>query len=111
MVEEMYRSTPADYRHDMIERQKSIGPAVMLNDFLACDRFDVMDRIHEIELQALIICGESDLMTPAKYANYLGSRIANSRVVIVPGAGHFAFAENPEMVNRAIEGFINARFA
>jgi pimeloyl-ACP methyl ester carboxylesterase len=106
MVEEMYRLTPENYRREVIEKQKAIGPAVMLNDFLCCDEFDVMDRVHEVELPVLIICGESDVMTPVKYANYLGAKIANSRVVIVPQAGHFALAEKPEAVNKAIEEFV-----
>ena len=108
MVEEMYRGTAAEYGREMIQEQKAIGPAVMLNDFLACDKFDVMDRVHQIELPALIICGERDAMTPVKYASYLGAKITNSRVVIVPEAGHFVLAENPEAVNGAIEGFIDA---
>jgi pimeloyl-ACP methyl ester carboxylesterase len=106
MVEEMYRLTAADYRREIVEKQKAIGPAVMLNDFLCCDKFDIMDRVHEIKLPALIICGESDVMTPVKYANYLGARIANSKVVIVPGASHFVLAEKPEAVNKAIEDFL-----
>jgi pimeloyl-ACP methyl ester carboxylesterase len=107
MVEEMYRLTPADYKREVMEKQKAIGPAVMLNDFLCCDKFDVMDRVHEIKLPALIICGESDVMTPVKFANYLGARIASSKVVIVLGAGHFVLAEKPEAVNRAIEDFLD----
>jgi pimeloyl-ACP methyl ester carboxylesterase len=106
MIEEWYRQTPADYRRRIMEKQKAVGPAVMLNDFLACDKFDVMDRVHEIRLPALIVCGESDFMTPLKYANYLGTKIAGSRVVIVPGAGHCVFAEKPEVVNKAIDGFL-----
>jgi pimeloyl-ACP methyl ester carboxylesterase len=106
MVEEMCRLTPADYRREVIEKQKAIGPAIMLNDFLCCDKFDIRDRVHEIKLPALIICGELDIMTPVKYANYLGTKIADSRVVIVPGAGHFVFAEKPEVVNEAIEDFL-----
>jgi pimeloyl-ACP methyl ester carboxylesterase len=78
----------------------------MLNDFLACDKFDIMDRVHEIKLPALVICGELDVMTPVKYANYLGARIANSKVEIVPQAGHFALAEKPEAVNKVIEDFL-----
>ena len=108
MIGEWYRRTPADYRMKIIERQKAVGSAVMLNDFLACDKFDIMDRLHEIKLPALIICGESDFMIPVKYADYLGTKIANSRVVIVPGAGHSVFAEKPEVVNGAIAGFIDA---
>lgn len=106
LVEEMYRSTPEDYKREVVEIQKAIGPAVMLNDFLCCDKFDITDRVHEIKLPALIICGELDVMTPVKYANYLGAKIANSRVVIVPRAGHFVLAEKPEVVNEAIEDFV-----
>ena len=78
----------------------------MLNDFLCCNRFDIMGRVHEIKVPALIICGESDVMTPVKFANYLGANIPNSRVVVVPQATHFVFAEKPEAVNKAIEDFL-----
>jgi pimeloyl-ACP methyl ester carboxylesterase len=108
MIEEMYRRTPADYRRRVIEKHKAIGAAVMLSDFLCCNKFDIMDRVHELTLPALIICGESDVMTPVKYANYLGTKIANSRVVIVPQSGHFVFAEKPEAVNKAIDDFVKA---
>ncbi|MGA2670797.1 MAG: alpha/beta hydrolase [Dehalococcoidia bacterium] len=107
VIEEIYRLTPEDYKREVIEKQKAIGPAVMLNDFLCCDKFDIMDRVHEIKLPALIICGELDVMTPVKYANYLGAKIANSRVVIIPQAGHLVLAEKPRAVNKAIEEFIN----
>lgn len=106
VIEAMCHSTPENYKRKVVGKQKAIGPAVMLNDFLCCDKFDIMDRVHEIRLPALIICGELDVMTPVKYANYLGARIANSRVVIVPQAGHFVLAEKPEVVNKAIEDFI-----
>jgi len=106
LVEEMYRLTPQDYKREMVEKQKAIGPAVMLNDFLCCDKFDIMDRVHEIKVPALIICGESDMMTPVKFANYLGTKIANSRVMVVPQSGHFVLAEKPEAVNKAIKDFL-----
>jgi len=106
LVEEMYRLTPEDYKREMVEKQKAIGPAVMLNDFLCCDKFDIMDRVHVVKVPALIICGESDMMTPVKFANYLGTKIANSRVVVVPQSGHFVLAEQPEAVNKAIEDFL-----
>ncbi len=111
LTEEIYRLTPEDFKREVIEKQKAIGPAVTLNDFLCCDKFDIMDRVPEIKLPALIICGELDVMTPVKYSNYLGAKIAESRVVIVPGAGHLVLAEKPEVVNKAIEDFVNAVFS
>jgi len=106
LVEEIYRLTPEDYKKEVVEKQKAIGPAVMLNDFLCCDKFDFMDKVQEIKLPALIICGELDAMTPVKYANYLGAKLANSSVVIIPQATHLALAEKPEAVNKAIEDFV-----
>jgi len=106
LVEEIYRLTPEDYKREVVEKQKAIGPAVMLNDFLCCDKFDLMDKVQEIKLPALIICGELDVMTPVKYANYLGAKLANSKVVVIPQATHLVLAEKPEAVNKAIEDFI-----
>jgi pimeloyl-ACP methyl ester carboxylesterase len=106
LVEEMYGLAPEDYKREMVEKQKAIGPAVMLNDFLCCDKFDIMDRVHEIKVPTLIICGESDVMTPAKFADYLGARIANSKVVVIPETSHFVLAEKPEAVNKAIQDFL-----
>ncbi len=106
LLAEDHRLTPEDHRREIIKKLKTIGPAVMLNDLLCCDTFDLMGRLQEINLPALIICGELDTMTPVKYADYLGARLANSRVVVVPQATHFVFAEKPEAVNKAIEDFI-----
>ena len=107
IIEEIYRFTPEQYKREIVEKQKDIGPAVMLNDFLACDKFDIMDKVHQIRLPALIICGELDVMTPVKYSNYLAAKIAGSKLVIIPQATHFALAEKPEAANSAIEDFIN----
>jgi pimeloyl-ACP methyl ester carboxylesterase len=110
MIEEIYRLTPEDYRREVAEKQRAIGPAVMLNDLLCCDKFDIMNRVQEIKLPALIICGELDVWTPVKYANYLGAKLTNSQVVTIPQATHLAFAEKPEVVNRAIEDFVKELF-
>jgi pimeloyl-ACP methyl ester carboxylesterase len=106
LVEEIYRLTPGDYEREVVEKQKAMSPAVMLNDFLCCDKFDIMDKVQEIKLPALVICGELDVMTPVKYTNYLGAKLANSRVLIISQATHLALAEKPEAVNKAIEDFV-----
>ena len=105
-LEEIYCFTPQGYRSDVLEKHKAIGPAAMLSDLLCCDKFDLTDRLQEINLPTLIICGELDTMTPVKYADYLGAKLANSRVEIISQATHFVFAEKPVAVNKAIEDFI-----
>jgi pimeloyl-ACP methyl ester carboxylesterase len=105
-LEEHHRSTAPEIRRVIIEERMQIGPAVMLNDLLACDKFDIMDRVHNIKLPTLIICGSEDEMTPVKYAHYLADKIEAAGEVIVNGAGHWVPTEKPKEVNQAIESFL-----
>lgn len=79
---------------------------VVLGDFQACDRFDVMGRLHGLNIPTLIICGAEDGMTPIRYAEYLHSQVSGSRLVEVSGAGHNVMLEKPEEFNRALEDFL-----
>ncbi|MBE0414951.1 MAG: alpha/beta hydrolase [Dehalococcoidia bacterium] len=83
------------------------GPAVFLNDMLCCDRFDIMERVGEIKLPTLVLCGSEDIMTPPKYTRYLTDKIEGAREVIIEGGTHMVFAEKPREVNQAIEDFLS----
>jgi pimeloyl-ACP methyl ester carboxylesterase len=82
------------------------GPEVTLNDLRACDEFDIMDRVSEIKVPTLAICGSKDIMTPPKYSHYLAEKMPDARVVVVGGGTHLVFAEKPEEVNAAIDEFL-----
>jgi len=84
------------------------GPAVFLNDMLCCDKFDIMDRVHEIKVPTLALCGSEDVMTPPKYTQYLADRIEGAKGVIIEGGTHMVFAEKPDEVNQAIENFLRS---
>ena len=71
-------------------------PAVLLNDMLCCDRFDIMDRVHEIKLPTLALCGSEDVMTPPKYTKYLANKIEGARNVIIEGALIWSSLNSPE---------------
>jgi len=89
------------------EQEAALTPApVRYGDFLACDRFDVMGRLGEIRVPALVICGEDDALTPPKYARYLEANLPGARLAIIPAAGHMVMWEQPEAVNAAIAGFL-----
>ena len=81
-------------------------PEVLYRDFLACDRFDLMNEIEKIDSPALILCGEDDQLTPAKYSQFLHSRIKGSKIEILPDAGHMLMMEVPQAFNEKIKGFI-----
>ena len=88
------------------KRALEVGAAVFLNDMLCCDRFDIMDRVHEIKLPTLALCGTEDVMTPPKYIKYLADKIAGATEVIIPGATHNVPIEKPDEVNQAIADFL-----
>lgn len=105
-VEPLYARVPLDLRERVIKKVAEVGAAVQLNDFLCCDRFDIMDRISEIKVPALIICGSDDNMTPVKYSQYLAGKIASAKLTVIDGGTHFVFMEKPDEVNQAIEQFL-----
>ena len=87
-------------------RLEENGLSVMLNDLRACDQFDVMDRLDEIDVPLLAISATEDVMTPPKYSQYMAAHMKNAQALIIEGGTHFVFAEKPEEVNRAIESFL-----
>ena len=105
-VEDACGAIEPEVRAVMIEARMRISPAVMLNDLLCCDKFDIMDRVHTIKLPTLLICGSEDEMTPVKYAKYLASKIEGATRVIIDGATHAVARERPREVNQAIESFL-----
>ena len=74
-----------DRRRDAYER---VGGATLLADLLACDRFDVLDRLWEIRCRTQIMTGSEDALTPPKHALAMAERISAARVTHYAGAGH-----------------------
>jgi pimeloyl-ACP methyl ester carboxylesterase len=83
-------------------------PDMLYRDLAACNIFDSMARLHEIQLPTLIICGIADRLTPVKYSEYLHQHISNSTLCITPDAGHYVMREQPERVNQAIDEWLEA---
>lgn len=84
----------------------SVEPAVIHGDYVACDAFDVMDRVADISLPALIIVGSADKMTPPKYGQYLRDRIARAQLVEIKDGGHMMALEKPLEVAQAVRRFL-----
>jgi len=82
------------------------GPQVLLGDFLACDRFDVRERVGEIRAPTLVATGSEDRMTPPRFGRWLADNIPGARFLLVEGAGHFLMLERPREVAAAVEAFL-----
>lgn len=85
---------------------RETGPDVLRGDFLACDRFDVMDRLGEIEAPTLVVGASADQLTPLKYSRFLCEQIPDAQLVAIEGAGHMVMLEESERVVDAIRPFV-----
>jgi pimeloyl-ACP methyl ester carboxylesterase len=85
-------------RKRMVDTRQS----VLYGDLLACNAFDVSERITRVHHPALVMCGIDDQMTPLRYAQYLADAIPGARLQLVPDAGHMLMLEQPQAVAEAL---------
>jgi len=88
------------------QRMADTRSAVVYGDFLACNSFDLTDKIKRIKVPTLVLCGSLDKMTPLRYSEYLSSQIEGAKMQIVFDAGHMVMLEKPEIVASALQDFI-----
>jgi pimeloyl-ACP methyl ester carboxylesterase len=85
----------------------AVGQAQTLRDFRACNAFDRIDRLGEIDVPLFALCGDRDVMTPPKFSLALADRVPGARARIIAGAGHLAIVERPEETNAALRAFVD----
>ena len=64
-------------------------------------------RLHRITAPTLIVWGEQDRLISAGYADLFAARIAESKVEIIPGAGHIPQVEQTEATYAVVETFLS----
>ncbi len=104
------KNTPSALVEDGRQIMLNSDPAVLHGDFVACSRFNVMERLPQIQIPALIIAGADDKMTPPKFGRYLAEHIPHAELLLLDGAGHMMMLEQPGPVTAAISVFLRRRF-
>lgn len=100
------KGTDPKFLEKMKEQLLEVRTAVLYGDYLACDNFDVTDRLGEIKVPTLVVCGEVDKMTPVDLSKQLQAQIPQAKIHLVPDAGHMVMLEKPENVAQAVTAFI-----
>lgn len=99
-------SSPDKVKEDFREGLLRTSPEVCYWDLIACDKFDIMDRVHQIKAPTCIISAELDILTPPKYGEYLRETIINSTYHLIRGSGHFMMLETPRKFSEILSGFL-----
>ena len=60
----------------------------------------------KIQVPTLLVNGDHDLSTPLPWARQELAKAPQGKLVVVPGAGHFTYVENPEAFRAALVGFL-----
>ena len=63
-------------------------------------------ELDAIKNKTLIIFGKEDKSTPLYMAKKLNQKIKNSKLIIIEGAGHFAFIDKPQLFNVYLKEFL-----
>ena len=90
-------------RH-MIESSDARGAAAAQRGMAV--RRDYSEDLSHINVPTLVIVGREDSIRPVSDAEYMHSRIRNSRLEIIENAAHLTNMERPEVFNSALSQFL-----
>jgi proline iminopeptidase len=68
---------------------------------------EYLDRLPKIKIPTLVLAGDHDECDPS-LAKEMQSKIAGSKLVILPNSGHMAFVDQPNLWNKSVAEFLNA---
>lgn len=84
--------------NDRIGSARAVGGVV--------NRAPIYDELEKINTPTLIVVGDRDRATPQVHSHRLHAAIRESRLVVLPGAGHMTAIEEPAAVTEAIRTFL-----
>ena len=58
------------------------------------------------DVPVLIICGDHDLLTPLAHSREIAGVLPEAELVVIEDGGHVALLEQSELVNAALDGFL-----
>lgn len=71
-------------------------------------RDSVFERLRQIRVPALVLAGEEDRSLPPVLSRRIDAHLPDSRLVLIPDAGHISALEQPDTVNREVLGFLDS---
>lgn len=71
-------------------------------------RPDMTSHLSSIRVPTLVMCGAQDAISPPDEMKAFAAQIPRAVFVEIPGAGHMAPMERPQLVNAALRAFLSA---
>lgn len=80
----------------------------IIRDFVACDRFNLLNDVQNIKVPTQIVGAKFDNLTPAKYSEYLAQNISGASLEIFEDSGHMIPLEQPVLLSKTIADFVDS---
>jgi 3-oxoadipate enol-lactonase len=97
--QELYRQT----FYDQIIQSNPIGYRSTIKSYV---RFDITNRLYEIQSPTLVVTGDRDAVVPPRTQSELAEKIPHARQAVIDGAGHAVIVEKPDEFNQTIIDFL-----
>ncbi len=91
------------------QRMAAASAGVLYTDLVACDHFDVLNSLGDVQVPALVLYGSEDRLTPEKFQQALAEGMPAASAERIAGAGHMVMLEQPEAVRAALWRFLESR--
>lgn len=102
-----YKQHQKEEFENRITKSSAFNPIGVKGSLLAMlGRSDTTEYLNKIKIPALVICGESDALTPPPVMKAMADKINGAEFVLIKNSGHMSPIENPQEVNDAIEKFL-----
>ena len=85
-----------------------VRPESLRAALLVTSEADQRDLLPRISVPTLLIWGELNARSPLTVARQFEHAIPDTKLVVIPGAGHVSNLEQPELFNDAVRDFCRA---
>jgi len=112
MIPRVFARTTREMRPDLVEgalrmmRKMSPEDVAQVQRGMAA-RPDSVDILKTINVPTLLMTGDEDILTGANEAELMRQHISNSRLRVIPKAGHYSPWEQPEEASRILRQFLD----
>ncbi len=97
--------TPTEFVPLLEEIAADVRPETLRAQLLVMAEADQRDLLPKIAVPTLLIWGELDARSPLSVARQFQEAIPDTKLVVIPGAGHGSNLERPEPLNEAVREF------
>jgi 3-oxoadipate enol-lactonase len=94
------------FRRELYNQIMQADPRAYRAAMSGLARFNVVNRLGEIEIPTLVITGENDTTVAPQRQRFLAESIPNARQVVIPNAGHAVSVDQAQTFNQALIEFL-----